>query len=68
MKEQRSKVYEAYSKCWLCIKDGSAAEKDVLSFSEYGVCLCDKHIELMMKDYLGVQRLFKDGQLIEGGK
>lgn len=53
----------AYSKCLLCIKRGSAAEKNVIFFPDYSICLCEEHFQQMMKDYLGVLPVFdKEGE------
>lgn len=48
-------IVKAYSKCFLCIKDGSAAEKDVIEFYNYGVCLCEKHLNKIIGEYLNLK-------------
>ena len=35
----------SHTKCWQCIKDGNAAEKDVAYFPKIGVGICSYHLE-----------------------
>ena len=30
-------IYKGYSKCWMCIKDADATEKEVIVFPQLGI-------------------------------
>ena len=48
-----------YSKCWLCIQDANAAEKEVIAFPQFGVCLCDFHMRKMIGEYLNIEPILQ---------
>ena len=45
------KIEKSFSKCWGCIKDGTALEQEVLYFPTLAICLCEKHLNEIVKDY-----------------
>ena len=51
----------AYAKCYQCIKEGvdagAGAEKDVIQFGKYSICLCEKHLNQVIGKMFGQDRI-----------
>lgn len=50
-------IADGYSKCIACIKEGSAAEKDVFVFRKYGICICEEHLNQIVSEYMALKIL-----------
>ena len=58
--ENMENIKKSYSKCFLCIKEGSAAEKEVVSFWKVGICLCERHLQEIVINRLKSDGIIKD--------
>ena len=48
-------IDKGYSKCWMCIKNADATEKEVIAFPQFGICLCDFHLRKMVSEYFNIE-------------
>lgn len=50
-------IRKAYTKCWECIENGNAAEKEVFYFRTLGIGICEECLKKILKQRYGISEI-----------